>query len=43
METADIGRRYAGKWKPRPSWCKISAARVVDNFEVNRLREEGCC
>ena len=32
--------RYAGKRAPRPSRPKLSTARVIDNFEVERLREE---
>ena len=39
-ETAGVRRKYTGKKVPRPNRSKISTARVIDNLEVGRLREE---
>lgn len=40
IETADIRREYAGQQAPRPNRPEVPMARVTDNLEADRLREE---
>ena len=40
IEAAGVRREHASKQAPRPNPSKSSAARVIDNLEVDRLREE---
>ena len=41
IEAAYIFRKHSGRRAPRPNRYKVSAARVVNNLEVHRPREEG--